>query len=1574
MKMKSLRVFIVSFVLIVGGMFAFGSAPLAYASAVCTLSDVSVDNATGNVSISGQVRENRPGQDDSQTSIDIYDSSDLNGGASNSCPGGSGCGIGSDSVSASYSKNFNSGTYTAYIDGQSTSNPSAITTTCSNSVNFTVTIPPVVNGACGGSYQVCSAGTLGSSEIVANESRWWCLGTGGGSDQYCTAPIPVNCVGSWNDTSTCSASCGGGVLEEVYTITTPASNGGLSCPYASGETRWGGTSCNTQACVGCSISSFTADNTAPTSGTGTTLRFSLSGSYPWSISLLSGSVLPSPNSGTGSSGTPTTGNLSSSHTYRLTCENSIRDLTVSPAAPAGSAPYISNVAVPVCSNVSYSATFTFNQNGSGPIDWWYLTDHSSMSYSSKYASKSGPVNPFTFPSADIMYYASEVFTLQPNTSYWSKIYSNNGGEGPKTTWNVPSCPNYILTVNSTGTGSGSTTGGGTYAYNTVVPISATASTGSTFSGWTGNADCTDGSVTLDASKTCTANFTLNNYNITFDSAGGSAVSTITQGYGTAVTQPANPTKPGYNFAGWSPAFPANMPLGGLNLTAQWTLASYTLTITPNGGTITGTPITATGLVSYGAGVALDQIPPPGYAFTGWSGGSCSGTGGCNFTMPAGDASVTANYSAIPPPVTLTTGISVRAGNTIDVSWANISASSNPPSTPSSTDWIGLYFSLANSDGTYTDWNYVKSSTGQCTKTATGAISSGTCSFLIPSNASAGSNYHFRLFSNGGYTKLATSNSFTVTELTVSVTATTPYASNISENISFAYTPTTSSGSTECRLLDYRADSNYNLTNWATTNPIIYAAEATTGSYGYYVQCRNVSNTNVIALSNQVIVNVRGTLTVTKAGTGSGTVTSSPVGISCGATCSYIYDYNTAVTLTATPTAGSTFTGWSGACTGTGTCTVTMSQARSVTATFDLGPSVTLTTGSSVQAGSSINVSWANISNSSNPPSTPSSTDWIGLYSSYASSDGTYKDWNYVKSTVVPCTKTATGAASSGTCSFLIPSDSVSGSNYHFRLFSNNGWTKLATSNSFTVNGIPTVTVAVTPSTVVTPNTFRLTMSSTNASSCEWSRIGSYGGWATTTLSSGTSYDSGLLSWGEGNATWSFTCVNSVGVAASNSASLVVNPGIPTVTATVTPSTVQAPNTFRLTMSSTNASSCEWSRIGSYGGWATTTLSSGTSYDSDLLSWGEGNATWSFTCVNSLGQVANTSASLVVTPAAVNGGWSAWSPLTCPTACGLPQSSQTRSCNNPTPAYGGADCVGSTAQVCAATPACNVGPAAPTISGPTTGYPNTSYTYTFTATDPEGDQVRYGIDWKFSNGSTYSSSDTMDGTADDWLPAPVTYVNSGTSRNLDISWSTVGAKKFQALTQDAPGANSAWTNYSVTISSAPVNGSCGTAGFAHPPGRIYEVGDTAYAAGDTYCSDGTVFPTNPVFPSPGGDAVTWVCNGINGGAPSVTCGASVPLATRTVTVYTANMIGGKVVSTNSLGVHDNFIDCGDRCDYNYPLGSTVYLKAYPISSFWKFDSWSGACTSIFSVCTINDVQQPTSVTPVFTPRLFDYLEF
>ncbi|MHA2618037.1 MAG: InlB B-repeat-containing protein [bacterium JZ-2024 1] len=76
---------------------------------------------------------------------------------------------------------------------------------------------------------------------------------------------------------------------------------------------------------------------------------------------------------------------------------------------------------------------------------------------------------------------------------------------------------YTLTVNKAGDGSGTITStdgnincgsncSETYPYGSSVTLTATPDPGSSFDGWSGDPDCSDGQVTINANKTCTATF------------------------------------------------------------------------------------------------------------------------------------------------------------------------------------------------------------------------------------------------------------------------------------------------------------------------------------------------------------------------------------------------------------------------------------------------------------------------------------------------------------------------------------------------------------------------------------------------------------------------------------------------------------------------------------------------------------------------------------------------------------------------------------------------------------------------------------------------------------------------------------------------------------------------------------------------------------------------------------------------------------------------------------------------------------------------------------------------------------
>ena len=66
-----------------------------------------------------------------------------------------------------------------------------------------------------------------------------------------------------------------------------------------------------------------------------------------------------------------------------------------------------------------------------------------------------------------------------------------------------------------------------------------------------------------------AGWTINQYTITFDTAGGSEIAPITQDYGTSISAPAYPTRNGYDFKDWDKEIPETMPAENITLKARW---------------------------------------------------------------------------------------------------------------------------------------------------------------------------------------------------------------------------------------------------------------------------------------------------------------------------------------------------------------------------------------------------------------------------------------------------------------------------------------------------------------------------------------------------------------------------------------------------------------------------------------------------------------------------------------------------------------------------------------------------------------------------------------------------------------------------------------------------------------------------------------------------------------------------------------------------------------------------------------------------------------------------------------------
>ena len=130
----------------------------------------------------------------------------------------------------------------------------------------------------------------------------------------------------------------------------------------------------------------------------------------------------------------------------------------------------------------------------------------------------------------------------------------------------------------------------------------------------GNSDG-KGTSWYDKTENCTlyAQWVINRYTITFDTAGGSEIAPITQDYGTAITVPADPTREGYTFIGWDKAIPTTVPAENMTVTAQWEINQYTITFDTAGGSEI-TPITQ----DYDTAITAPADPTrEGYTFIGW---------------------------------------------------------------------------------------------------------------------------------------------------------------------------------------------------------------------------------------------------------------------------------------------------------------------------------------------------------------------------------------------------------------------------------------------------------------------------------------------------------------------------------------------------------------------------------------------------------------------------------------------------------------------------------------------------------------------------------------------------------------------------------------------------------------------------------------------------------------------------------------------------------------------------------------------------------------------------------------------
>ncbi len=187
----------------------------------------------------------------------------------------------------------------------------------------------------------------------------------------------------------------------------------------------------------------------------------------------------------------------------------------------------------------------------------------------------------------------------------SNDYFYNSGWNAAFTGGTYSTPTYTISYNAGTGGSGSKASESkTCGVAFTLPNSAVFTrTGYTQTGWTtsdGGAQthALGGSYTDNAAQTFYPVWTVNNYDLTWNLAGGTTTSagtgiasdvssntTTSQAFGTALTAP-TVTKTGYNFSAWSPAVAATMPAENTTYTATWTAVKVSsISVAPSSKTL-----------------------------------------------------------------------------------------------------------------------------------------------------------------------------------------------------------------------------------------------------------------------------------------------------------------------------------------------------------------------------------------------------------------------------------------------------------------------------------------------------------------------------------------------------------------------------------------------------------------------------------------------------------------------------------------------------------------------------------------------------------------------------------------------------------------------------------------------------------------------------------------------------------------------------------------------------------------------------------------------------------------------------
>jgi hypothetical protein len=466
-----------------------------------------------------------------------------------------------------------------------------------------------------------------------------------------------------------------------------------------------------------------------------------------------------------------------------------------------------------------------------------------------------------------------------------------------------------------------------YTTGTIVTLTASATTGSTFAGWSGaGASCPglgDCTVTLSSAMSITATFTLDTHalSVNLSGSGGGAVSSSPIGincgldcgesydYGTQVTLTATPNGTS-TFIGWSGGGCSGTGQCIVDMTtmhsvtAQFDLIQYNLRVQPAGGGTGSVSSSPAGIdcgldcdQDYDAGtmVTLTATPAVGSVFVAWSGDCTSVSNMCTVTMDSAKL-VFPQFDLEQHLVT----VNISPDNTTGSVVSNDTLINCGPDCTELYNY-GTFVSLTATPATgymFTGW------------TGGGCSGTGTCDFTVGAPVTVAAN--FAVLTHTLTVNQAGNGSGVVSSMPNGISCGLDCTEDYSDGTFVQLFASPSTGT--------------NFDGWNGCDSIGGAGECIVTMNG----AKNVTATFTL----QTFV-----LNVTLSGLGVGEVLSNPLGISCGnggTACSVSFDYGTMVQLFAQPEPGTSFGGFTGDCSGPA-CVLMMTANRSVNADFNVIP-------------------------------------------------------------------------------------------------------------------------------------------------------------------------------------------------------------------------------------------------------------------------------------------------------------------------------------------------------------------------------------------------------------------------------------------------------------------------------------------------------------------------------------------------------------------------------------------------------------------------------------------------------------